>query len=110
MSVSYLNGSPTNGQTINGAGQTVPNNTVPEGVSAPYQTFVCSMTGTGTVSASVQIQGSNDGTNWVNLGSALSASGTAPVGEVANTTYKYFQGVVSSITGTAAAVTTTMSV
>lgn len=106
MAVSYLN----HNQTVNGAGQLVPNNYAPEGISAPYQTFVCSMTGSGAVSASVQIQGSNDGSNWVNVGSALSATGTAPVGSVANTTYAYFQAVVSSITGTSAAVTTTMAV
>lgn len=106
MAVSYLN----QNQTTNGVGQTVVNNWAPNGLSAPYQTFVCSMTGSGTVSASVQIQGSNDSINWVNIGSAMSASGTAPVGQVSNTTYKYFQASVSSITGTAAAVTTTMGV
>jgi len=106
MAFSYLN----RNQSVNGAGQAVPNNRTPEGVVSPYQTFVVSMTGTGTVSASVQIQGSNDGVNWCNIGSAMTGSSTAPVSQEANTSFQQFQAVVSSITGTAAAVTTTMGV
>lgn len=106
MALSYLN---TN-QTANGSGQSVPNASWDTGLSAPYQTFVATITGTGTFSASVQIQGSNDGTNWVNVGTALAVSNSTPsVGLVANTTYKYFRATVASITGTGATVNTTMN-
>lgn len=106
MALSYLN---TN-QTINGSGQSVPNTTNGHGLSAPYQTFVATITGTGTFSASVQIQGANTDSNWVNVGTALAVSNTTPsVGSVANTTYQYFRATVSSITGTGATVNTTMN-
>lgn len=110
MTVYYLNGSAQGGQTANGAGQVIPANYEPgaQRNAPPTQTVVCSMTGA-TASASVQLQGSNDGQNWVNVGSALSAVSSGPVAAVENSTYAYFQAVVSSITGTGAAVTTTLS-
>jgi hypothetical protein len=110
MTTYYLNGSAQGGQTANGSGQVVPETYQASGNPNlnPYQTIVCSMTGT-TASATVQIEGSNDGVNWVNIGTALSAVSTGPVSVVQNTTYAFFRAVVSAITGTGAAVTTTLS-
>lgn len=110
MTVYYLNGSASGGQAANGAGQVVPE-TLPQSGNPnapPTQTIVCSMTGA-SASATVQIEGSNDGTNWVNVGTALSAVVAGPVSVVQNTTYAFFRAVVSAITGTGAAVTTTLS-
>lgn len=112
MTVYYLNGSASGGQTANGSGQVIPETYPPQANenAPPTQTVVASVTTTsGAGSATVQLQGSNDGTNWVNVGTALSAVSTGPVGAVENSTYAYFQAVVSSITGTGAAVTTTLS-
>lgn len=112
MTTYYLNGSPFIGQTANGVGQIVPA-TLPASGNPnlnPYQTVVSSLTTTsGAGSATVQIEGSNDGLNWVNIGTALSAVNTGPVAIVQNTTYAMFRAAVSSITGTVAAVTTTLS-
>jgi hypothetical protein len=115
MSVYYLNGSNQGGQTVTGVGQVVPEVGKATGSlsNPPYQTFQAVVTGTGTVSGSVTIQGSNDGINWTNIGSALAvASGTAPqnASVVTNTTYQYFQANVTALTGTGAGCTVTMGV
>jgi len=115
MSVYFLNGSKQGGQTTTGVGQIVPEviQATADGNNPPYQTFQAVVTGTGSVSASVTLQGSNDGVNWTNIGSALAvASGTAPqnAAVVTNTTYQYFQANVTALTGTSAACTVTMGV
>lgn len=115
MSVYYLNGSPQGGQIATGLGQIVPEIGKATGSlsNPPYQTFQAVVTGTGAVSASVTLQGSNDAVNWTNIGSALAvASGTAPqnAAVTTNTVWQYFQANVTALTGTGAACAVTMGI
>ena len=116
MTVYYLNGSPQLGQATTGVGQIVPMVDKATGSfnNPPFQTFqVVATTTAGNVTATVQPEGSNDGVNWVPIGSAIAiTSGASPQtsSAVANTTYQYYQANVTALTGTGAAVTTTMGV
>ena len=116
MTVYYLNGSNQGGQTTTGPGQTVAMTLqiVGGAVNPPTQTFQAVATTTsGNVTATVQPQGSNDGVNWVNVGSGITiASGASPqIGsEVSNATFQYYRGNVTALTGTGASVTTTLAV
>lgn len=75
-----------------------------EGGAWSYQANV---TGTGAVSATVTIQGSNNGTNWNTIGSAISLSGTGSSSGWTNSIvpWLYHRAVISSITGTGATIT-----
>lgn len=115
MTVYYLNGSAQVGQSVTGPGQTVAmqNQLVGGYVNPPEQSFLSVVTGTGSVSATVQPQGSNDGNTWVSVGTAITiASGASPQSGTAITsaTYQYYRANVTALTGTGAAVTTTMAV
>lgn len=115
MTVYYLNGSAQVGQSTTGPGQVVSmqNQLVGGYVNPPTQSFLAVVSGTGTVSATVQPQGSNDAVNWVNVGSGMTiASGASPqIGtEVSNVTYQFYRSNVTAISGTSATVTTTMAV
>lgn len=70
-------------------------------------------TGTGAVTATVQLEGSNDGANWFAVGAALSLTGTAPQTGVAvrvQFSYAQYRANVTAITGTSATVTTHITV
>lgn len=115
MTVYYLNGSAQVGQTVTGVGQTIPmQNQISGGfVNPPTQSFMAVVTGTGSVSATIQPQGSNDGVSWASIGSGITiASGASPqIGtEISNVTYQYYRSNVTALTGTGASVTTTMAV
>ena len=100
------------------------NSTTSNGSSAaiykesPYSTFQAIITGTGTVSAAVAIQATNEdataaGTkaNWVTLGSvSLSGTTTATDGLSSVTSWRWVRATVSSITGTNATVEVIMGV
>ena len=76
------------------------------------QTFHVVVTGSGSVSATVQPLSSNDGVNWLDYGSAMAvAAGTAPQQTGANGAgvWAYYSAYVTAISGTGAAVTCTMS-
>jgi hypothetical protein len=116
MTVFYLNGSPTKGQTITGQGQTVPmNNFTPLGSpNPPTQTVqVVATASSGTIAATVQPLGSNDGVSWTNLGTAITiVAGASPqvAGQVYNTTYQYFAANITALTGTGPNCTVTLAV
>ena len=77
-----------------------------------YQSFHITVSGTGTVSATVQIVGSNDGVNWVSMFSPQVLNGTSPQNsKLANgpEPMTYFGAYVTAISGTSAAVTVLMS-
>lgn len=102
-------------QTVTGPGQIVPMTAQANGgwYNPPTQTFQAVVTGTGSVSATVQLNGSNDGVNWTAIGSGITiTSGTSPQNgaQVSNTTYQYYQANITALTGTSASVTTTMAV
>ena len=72
----------------------------------------CKITGTGSVSVTATVQGSNIGgttaTDWFTVGSALSLSGTNADSkglQLTDNAYKYLRVLLSSITGTGATVT-----
>lgn len=69
--------------------------------------YQASITGSGAVSATVTIQGSNDGSNWTTIGTAMSLSGTGSDVKATNSTvpWRHHRSVIASITGTSAAVT-----
>lgn len=82
---------------------------------ANAQTFTLLVNGIGTCSATAQIMGSNDGINFVTIGAPVTAAAaTADLkagiqGAVASSTYNYYGGYVTAISGTNAAATLTVS-
>lgn len=85
--------------------------TTSTGDAVIQQSFQVNLTGTGSISASVQIMASNDGVNWVNYGSVIAVSGTGSVGSTVSgggsgtTSYAYFGATVTAISGTGTSVT-----
>lgn len=81
------------------------------------QAFQITVTGTGSVSCTVQIVGTNlvpaDGSTpqWVNYGLTFTASGTntATYGAQGNTPFSYYGAIVTAISGTGAKCTVTVS-
>lgn len=76
-------------------------------------TMTASLTGSGAVSANVQLEGSNDGVNWFIVGTALSLTGTAPqTGSIVRVQFSYaqYRANCTAITGTSASLTTVISV
>lgn len=77
------------------------------------QTFHLVVTATaGNASGTANVLGSNDGINWVAVGSAVTASSTYLVAQAAATTnvsYKYYGAYLSAISGTGASATLLMS-
>ncbi len=75
----------------------------------PNQTYQATETCTGTCSATVLIQGSDDGVGWVTLGT-ITLSGTSPPsdGFASIAPWIEVRGNITAISGTSAAVTVTM--
>jgi len=75
-------------------------------MSTVYASFQAVVTGTGSVSATVAIQGSNDGINAVTtpINTITIASGASPQsdGFTAVTAWKYVRANVTALTGTGA--------
>ena len=70
--------------------------------------FTCQgiVAGTGAVSATILVQVSNDGTNWLDLMTiTLSGTTSATDGETAEAPWAFIRGNVSAISGTGAAAT-----
>jgi hypothetical protein len=87
------------------------------GRQAPDMGVIITMTGalagTGSVSATVQVEGSNDGINWHVVGTALSLSGTnTAIGNkvLVQFSFKQYRANCTAITGTSAKLTTHISV
>jgi hypothetical protein len=81
--------------------------------SSIWTWFQATVTGTGTVTATVAIQGSNDGVNWSNTAlTTLTLSGTTSDSDGATVVspVKYIRAVVTNVTGTGANVVVTYSV
>lgn len=80
------------------------------------QTFQVSITGSGAVSATVAIEGSNDNVHWLGPSTStdpvgvvtLSGSGSAVAGFANSGTWAYFRAYIVAISGTNAAVTAVM--
>ena len=81
------------------------------GQPTSYQAFQAILTGSGSLTATVQPVGSNDGVNWVNVGGAIALSGTTKAvgGTNSSISYQYWGATVSGLTGTSASVNCTMS-
>jgi len=85
---------------------------------SPWSTFQAIVTGTGTVTATVLIQGSNetdtfigDKANWVTIDTyTLSGTTTATNGSTSVSTWRYVRANVTAITGTGATVEVIMGV
>lgn len=94
--------------TVNVTGETF---TVPRGERE--RVYQATITGTsGAVSATVTLQGSCDGANWVTIGSALSLSGTLTDTQAIESAYPWpmVRAVVASLTGTGATATVLMGI
>ena len=90
-------------QTTTGAGQAI-------NLSGDAHTFQATVTGTGAVSATVLVQCSNDGINWLTLGtSTLSGAVSATDGFATAAPWSFVRGNVTAISGTGAAVTVVAS-
>lgn len=80
---------------------------------SPSATFQAIVAGTGAVTATVVIDGSNDGTNWCStvLGTiTLSGTTTNSDGFTTTAPWKYVRARVTAISGTSATVTVLMGV
>ena len=78
-------------------------------VSGEKRTYQATITGTGALTATVAIQVSNDGTNWITQSTiTLSGTGYDTDGAALEAPWPYVRGNVTAITGTAAAVTLTV--
>lgn len=92
-------------QPANPAGSTTP---------AASQGFQLTVTAPGgvNVSAGAQIVVSNDGANWTNLGTAMSATSAAgsssAISSNSNAPYQYFAAYITAISGTGAVANVTM--
>lgn len=77
---------------------------------APERVYQASIAGSGAVAANVTFQGSNDGSNWVDIGSAVSLSGTgSDTGAVASVVpWPMVRAVVASSSGTISSITATV--
>lgn len=76
------------------------------------KSFSFLLSGTGAVTATVEIQVSNDNTNWLSHASytvALSGTNVDFDGFMDADTWKYHRAAIVALTGTAAAVTVTAS-
>lgn len=77
---------------------------VPGGQIASFSAQA-SVTGTGSVSATVVIEGSNNGDDWVQIATlSMSGTGRATDGGVAQTLWSQIRARVSAISGTNASV------
>lgn len=75
------------------------------------QFFQLTVAGTGAVSATAQIVGSNDGVNWVPYMQVTAGSGTSPQtgGASGTVPYPFYNAYLTAIAGTSAKATLTMS-
>lgn len=75
------------------------------------QAFQLTVTGTGAISGTVQIYGSNDAVHWLTIGSTITANGNTSVSTGANGTvpFAFFGCLLTAISGTNARATVTMS-
>lgn len=75
------------------------------------RTFQAAVAGTGVVSATVVIEVSNDGINFITLGTiTLSGTNVASDGFTTNAAWQYSRARVSAISGTGATVNAVMGV
>lgn len=79
------------------------NSTVVQALGAAYVTAQMNITGTGP-SATIQLQGSLDGSNWDNIGSAATVTSTSFVYKTEIQVYRYYQLNMSAISGTSPSV------
>jgi hypothetical protein len=80
---------------------------------SPYASFQATITGSGAVSATVDIEVSNDGTNWCDTAAGtitLSGTTTHTDGFTTTAPWKYVRANVTAISGTSASVDVVMGV
>lgn len=75
-----------------------------------YRSFVAKVAGTGSVSATVLIEASSNGTDFFTL-ATFTLSGTTSAADacVTDDSWRYLRGRVSAVSGTGAAVTLTVA-
>ncbi len=118
MNVWVKSGRVFNLTPVAGITTAVPTNGTPIYKDSPYAAFQAIVTGTGAVSATVLIQGSNEeatwlGTksNWITIGTiSLSGTTTATDGLTTIAPWKYMRASVTAISGTGATVEVLMGV
>jgi hypothetical protein len=77
----------------------------------PKRTFQATVSGTGSVSATINVLVSNDGTNFLALGTiTLTGTGTASDGFVSDAPWQFVRADVSAISGTSAVVNVVMGI
>jgi hypothetical protein len=80
---------------------------------SPYSTFQATVTGTGTVTATINIEVSLDGTNWCSTPAGtitLSGTTSSSDGFTTASSWKYVRANVTAISGTGATVVVLMGV
>ena len=92
-----------NGVTSTGAGSAA------SPVVGAHRTYQATVAGTGAVTATVVVEVSLNGTNFITLGTiTLSGTTSASDGFTSEAQWDYVRGNVTAISGTSAAVTLTM--
>jgi hypothetical protein len=84
------------------------------GQPSSYQAVTVTVTApsSNAISATVQLMVSNDGVNWSNYGTAITASGTGTaftVNQSLQASFAFWGAIVTAISGTGAAVTCLLS-
>lgn len=84
---------------------------IPQTTIAPTQTFQLTITGNGSISATVQPLVSNDGISWSPYGDPVSLSGVtkASVGFGGSQNWKYYSALLPAISGISAQATLVMN-
>lgn len=104
--VNKIDGTGGPNQLVRPAGDDNPN------AAAVPTTAQLTVTGSGAVSASAQIVGSNDGQIFVLVGSAIAASSAlsqSTAGQTSTDAYAYWGAYITAISGTNARATVTLS-
>jgi hypothetical protein len=79
--------------------------------SKEERNFVCSVEGTGAVSATVLLEASNNNQQWFTLATfSLSGTDSDADGYVSDDAWQFIRAKVTAVSGTGAAVTMTMAV
>lgn len=108
--VPYIRTVLLDGETTTATGRTI--DTRKEGWQEfEYRNFMAKVSGSGSVSATVLVEVSNNGSDFFDLGTiTLSGTTSDSDGFIADDVWQYVRGRITAISGTSATVTLTMAV
>ena len=99
-----------NATAVTGATPPIPIQATNLDLAKPNAVLQAILTGTGSVTATVNLVGSNDGLNWSNTGVITLTGTTKAIGFVAQQNpWAYYGATLTALTGTGASVTATLN-